>query len=768
MMKKRIYLFLYLIMTIAPVFGAGSRIRINQLGYLPEATKKAVFFSESNAKLQVITIHDALTNELCATLQTIQPWGSFDKFNSNYIIDFSSFKQEGAFYIKAGDTYSPTIYINQNLYINTTDKLIGYIHSQRFGDDVSGGWWYDASNKNRSAVVNAAVTYQLLYTYNQHPEVFSDLVDFYGKKQPNGIPDIIDEAKWGLDWLSKVNYKTESPVVTGKLAATFALASDVLKNFFPELSTAYATKAVEIYQFARQNVNPITSNNREDILTEENWKDDMQLAATHLYFINYNNEYLQDAMEFGAAEPVPQWIFSNCDKPLQFYPYLNWSPFLLMQVENPFIKKNYQQNMHIALLRAKLTAQGNPFNIGISLSENSNNKITALHNLCFTYRKQTGDTTFVNMEEALFNWIFGCNPWGISMVTDLPENGLTPQHPHSKAYIESDRILSGALVNGAISNLCLKGTDAEGQVYDSPFERYQTEWAIYRDHVNDFITNQSNIDATTSLLHLLAVRQANSEKKEFFDKNQYDRGGINRFNPDNKQVTIIFTGHQYADGYKKIRSTLNRHKVKASFFFSGDFMRKAGNARKIKKLKDDGHYIGSATNHYEQLADWNGIPSANMRKTSFLNDLKENYAALKKLGISKQQAPFFNPPFELYNDSISKWCKDAGIYLVRSTPGTYSNLDYTFPEMRENYYSTKEIMDRIMQVERSSGLNGYILQFHFGTNPGRKDKLYNSLSTIIGSLKNAGYQFTDLYSATNLISEPKPEQHVQKKNKSKK
>jgi peptidoglycan/xylan/chitin deacetylase (PgdA/CDA1 family) len=755
-------------MTIAPVFGAGSRIRINQLGYLPEATKKAVFISESDTKLQVFTIHDALTNELCATLQTVQPWGSFDKFNSNYTIDFSSFKQEGAFYIKAGDTYSPTIYINQNLFINTTDKLIEYIHSQRFGDDVSGGWWYDASNKNRSAVVNAAVTYQLLYTYNQHTEVFSDLVDFYGKKQPNGIPDIIDEAKWGLDWLSKVNYKSESPVVTGKLAAAFALASDVLKNLFPELSTTYATKEVEIYQFARQNVNPITSNNREDILTEENWKDDMQLAATHLYFINYNNEYLQDAMDFGAAEPVPQWIFSNCDKPLQFYPYLNWSPFMLMQVENPFIKKNYQQNMHIALLRAKLTAQENPFNIGISLSENSNNKITALHNLCFTYRKQTGDTTFVNMEEALFNWIFGCNPWGISMVTDLPENGLTPQHPHSKTYIESDNILSGALVNGAISNLCLKGTDAEGQVYDGPFERYQTEWAIYRDHVNDFITNQSNIDATTSLLHLLALRQANGEKKEYFDKNQYDRGGINRFNPDNKQVTIIFTGHQYADGYKKIKSTLNRHKVKASFFFSGDFMRKAGNARKIKKLKDDGHYIGPATNHYQQLADWNGIPSSNMRKTSFLNDLKENYAALKKLGISKQQAPFFNPPFELYNDSISKWCKDAGIYLVRSTPGTYSNLDYTFPEMRENYYSTKEIMDRIMQVERSNGLNGYILQFHFGTNPGRKDKLYNSLSTIIGSLKNAGYQFTDLYSATNLISEPKPEQHVQKKNKSKK
>ena len=155
------------------------------------------------------------------------------------------------------------------------------------------------------------------------------------------------------------------------------------------------------------------------------------------------------------------------------------------------------------------------------------------------------------------------------------------------------------------------------------------------------------------------------------------------------------------------------------------------------------------------------------RKRVFLNDLKENYTALKRLGISKQQAPFFNPPFELYNDSISRWCKDVGIYLVRSTPGTYSNLDYTFPEMRENYYSSKEIIDRIMQVERTQGLNGYILQFHFGVNPGRKDKFYNHLHNLIGNLKKAGYEFVDLYTATGLLTNP-ADVSLQKNKKGKK
>lgn len=755
MIKKTITLLIYLIFSGIHVYGASSGIRINQFGYLPGASKKAIFISESETSIQQFTIHDALTNEVYSTLQSLYPWGSFDKFNSNIILDFSSFCKEGAFYIKAGDTYSPTIYINKNIYTNTSDKLIAYIRSQRFGGDVSGGWWYDSSNKNRSAAVNAAVTYQLLITYSLYPEVFSDLVDYYGNNQPNEIPDIIDEAKWGLDWLTKVNLNLMPVAVAGKISAVFALSSEVLEKFYPDKSEELLFKAIEVYhhvkkqdQFKNQQISLNAIN------SEENWKDDMQLAATQLYLLTYEQQYLQDALSFGAAEPVPQWIFSICDKPLQFYPYFNWSPFLFLQFENPHIKKNYKYNIETALQRAKLTANDNPFNIGVNLSENSNNKITALHNMCFTYRLQTGDTTFINMEESLFNWIFGCNPWGISMVTGIPDNGKTPQHPHSKTYIESDLIRTGALINGAIGSTCLKNTEVDKQVFEGKYEKYQTDWGVYRDHVNDFITNQANIDASSLLLHLMAARQKNGEKKEFTDKNQYNHGGINRFNPGEKQIAIIFTGHQYTDGYKKIRTTLNKHNIKASFFFSGDFLRKPANARKVKALYSDGHYIGPAGNHYNQLAKKTGAQFSSVSKSFLLNDLKENYAALKKLGISKQEAPFFNPPYELYNDSISKWSKDAGIYIISSTPGTKSNFDYTVPEMRTNYYSSKEITDNILQVESIQGLNGYILQFHFGSSQERKDKYYHNLSTLILNLKNAGYEFTDLFSATDLVSYP--------------
>ncbi|MDO9634117.1 MAG: glycoside hydrolase family 9 protein [Paludibacter sp.] len=767
MVNKHTIAVLILIHLAVSSFGADSWIRINQLGYLPNAAKKAVLLSEKELKIQAFTIHDALTDEQCAIIQSVKSHGSFDKFNSTYILDFSSFKAEGAYYIKIDNIYSPTLFINKNIFVGSTDKLIDYMHLQRFGGDVSGGWWYDGANKNRNGSINATAIYQLLYSYNQNPLVFADRYDYFGKDQPNGIPDIIDEAKWGLDWLVQANYKNGHLSMTGKFVAAFALGADVLSKFYPDFSETLSKKAIEIYEFVKnqQQITQNLSTETEQYLTEENWKDDMQLAATQLYFLTYNTEYLLDAVDYGASEPVPQWLFSTCDKPLQFYPYINWSPILLQQVENPNIKKTFLQNIFITLQRAKLTADDNPFNIGISFTENSNNKIVALHNLCIVYRQLTKDNTFIEIEESLYNWIFGCNPWGISMVIGLPEIGHTPVHPHSKTYIESDKLPVGGLLNGAISNQCLMKTNTEGQNYVGIYERFQTDWAVYRDHVNDYITNQPNIDGTSALFQLLSARQTLGEKQDFFDKNIYDKGGINRFNPEKKQIAIIFTGHQYADGYTRIRKALNKHKVKASFFFSGDFLRKKSNASKVKKLFTDGHYIGPATNHYVQLADWNDPESNSIRKKAFLLDLKENYGALKKLGIGKQQAPFFNPPFELYNDSISRWCKESGVFLIRSTPGTLSNLDYTFPEMRENYYSSKEIFDKIMLVKTTKGLNGYILQFNFGANPGRKDKFYNNLPALLENLKKAGYEFVDLFTATDVITYPVTTTESKKKKK---
>jgi peptidoglycan/xylan/chitin deacetylase (PgdA/CDA1 family) len=134
-------------------------------------------------------------------------------------------------------------------------------------------------------------------------------------------------------------------------------------------------------------------------------------------------------------------------------------------------------------------------------------------------------------------------------------------------------------------------------------------------------------------------------------------------------------------------------------------------------------------------------------KGLFISDLKENFIELEKFDIQKSDAPLFVPPYELYNDSISQWCKEVGLTLVSFTPSTRCNADNTIPEMREMYFSSEEIYNNIMTVESKETLNGHILLFHIGSDPRRTDKFYTRLSGLIGELKSKGYEFTDLKKA---------------------
>ena len=70
--------------------------------------------------------------------------------------------------------------------------------------DVTGGW-HDASDYLQYLATSANAVSQMLFAYLKNPASFSDKFDASGKPGMNGIPDILDEAKWGIDWLMKMN-----------------------------------------------------------------------------------------------------------------------------------------------------------------------------------------------------------------------------------------------------------------------------------------------------------------------------------------------------------------------------------------------------------------------------------------------------------------------------------------------------------------------------------------------------------------------------------
>jgi endoglucanase len=67
--------------------------------------------------------------------------------------------------------------------------------------DVSGGW-YDAGDYNKYTNWTAEYVVDLLRAYRERPEIWSD--DYDIPESGNGVPDILDEVKWGLDWLVKM------------------------------------------------------------------------------------------------------------------------------------------------------------------------------------------------------------------------------------------------------------------------------------------------------------------------------------------------------------------------------------------------------------------------------------------------------------------------------------------------------------------------------------------------------------------------------------
>lgn len=222
---------------------------------------------------------------------------------------------------------------------------------------------------------------------------------------------------------------------------------------------------------------------------------------------------------------------------------------------------------------------------------------------------------------------------------------------------------------------------------------------------------------------------------------QLSHGAIVRGDTTQKRLALVFTGHQFADGGDHIQAVLRKRKVSASFFFTGQFYQNPGFSALIQRLIQDGHYLGAHSDQHLLYCDWEKRDSLLVTKAEFLADLRGNYERMSGFGIKPSAAPFFLPPYEWYNDTISAWTQEAGFRLVNMTYGTRSHADYTTPEM-PNYITSRQIYQSILDYETThkTGLNGFILLIHIGTDPARKDKFYLYLDELIDTFYGKGYE----------------------------
>ena len=223
----------------------------------------------------------------------------------------------------------------------------------------------------------------------------------------------------------------------------------------------------------------------------------------------------------------------------------------------------------------------------------------------------------------------------------------------------------------------------------------------------------------------------------------YVEGGIVRGDTTRRELALVFTGHEFADGGDHIRAVLAEKRIPASFFFTGDFYRNPAFASLIAGLKADGHYLGAHSDKHLLYCAWESRDRLLVTRDSFDFDLENNYQELPAQVDAWKEARYFLPPYEWYNRQISSWAKAWGVTVVNFTPGTRSTADYTTPNMGPRYQSSEVIFESILAREQSdpNGLNGFLLLLHIGTDPARTDKFYHRLGALVDTLQSRGYRF---------------------------
>ena len=384
------------------------RIAVDQFGYMPEMSKIAVIanpqtgFNATNsytpgATLQVRTWG---SNTVVYSGSPVA-WGSGATHTQSgdqvWWFDFSPVTLWGEYYIfdPANGTRSAHFRIAQNVYEQALQQAVRMYYYQRRGmdkvvpyadprwtdgtnfmgplqdthcwlisnpvqateKDLRGGW-FDAGDYNKYVNFTASVISDLLFAYRQNPLIWPD--NWGIPESGNGIPDLLDEVKWELDWLlrmqnangsvlskmgansgvsppsattAQVFYGAQSTSSSLTAAGNFAQAVKAYQSVgMTDYANTLSNAAVAAWNWAAANTNVVFDNtgfssaNPEvssynlntlkiraavwlyDITGQATYKNYVEANYTIIqginsYWWNYYDSYVQDALLYYATLP---------------------------------------------------------------------------------------------------------------------------------------------------------------------------------------------------------------------------------------------------------------------------------------------------------------------------------------------------------------------------------------------------------------------------------------------------------------------------------
>jgi len=374
--------------------------------------------------------------------------------------------------------------------------------------------WYDAGDLNKYIVNSGISTYTLLAAFEHYKPHFVNK-DLNIPESTNGLPDILDEAIWNLDWMltmqNKVsnggdgsvyhklsglgfegivmpaNYNLERYVIGRStsaalnFAAVMAVASRIFADYNiqkPGYSTTLLAAAKEAYTWAKNNPAMYFTANPSGVSTgayeDNNVNDEFQWAAVELFISTGETLYKDDINYFNLTnQGVPSWQST--------------STLGILSIANNLTNTNVAQLNTVSAVN-KLTTIAN------SLKSNVTNNLveTAMSNYDYNWGsngtaanqmvvllsayKATNDSSYLTAAYKAMDYLLGRNAVGISFVTGFGES--SPQRPHHRIS-EADGVslpVPGMLVGGPQNS-----NNPDGCSYTSTSKagKYSDTWCSY-------------------------------------------------------------------------------------------------------------------------------------------------------------------------------------------------------------------------------------------------------------------------------------------------
>ncbi len=508
-------------------------IAIDQFGYKPEMDKVAIIRDGQTGEGStasdyipggLVALVDATTNEIVYTAAPTEHMnGAIDPLSGDraWWFDFSEIQTSGEYYIydAANNARSATFEINENIYDNILREAFRTFLYQRSGfektaelagedyadgashtgplqdtgarlfddqrnastsRDLSGGW-YDAGDFHKYSNWTADYILGLLDAYHANPDAWGD--DWDMPDSGNGIPDILDEVRWGVEHLQRMQetsdettaanvgavlsvlnsddsvspaseneensfYGSVSTSATYTSAAAFAFAAstfeDIPNQGFQDLADSLETSAVSAYAWAESNPN-VRFNNTENGVGNGNSEvsDDYSLEAKHRVAAIYLYGLTGDTAYQTFVET--DYTASNFMTNLWASPYEVEEPTALLHYSslegiNPAISTDIQDQFNDIMElagNARPALADDPYRSYIQEYTWGSNKQKSRKGNMFTQLVthdigERDDQENLNVAAGYLHYLHGVNPLGKVYLTNM--NGLGAERSVDEMY----------------------------------------------------------------------------------------------------------------------------------------------------------------------------------------------------------------------------------------------------------------------------------------------------------------------------------------------